>query len=345
MTVPLALKLVTVFVLSFVFIKLIIRYAPALGLVDIPNHRSIHTKVIPRGAGIGMIFAVIFSDLIFYNTTTFSHLWTLVGIFLVFIVGVLDDHRDASPKVKFLVIFVAVALFYQDNIVIDSWGTIFGYHIKLGWFSLPFTMFAVAGFTNALNLSDGLDGLAGSLSVVILLALCYIGFTNHDMFMVSLSLSFIASILAFLWFNWNPAQIFMGDSGSLTLGAVISVLSIKALDYIPHASILFIAAIPILDTLIVMIRRKRTGTSVFSPDQTHLHHVLLRFFSGDVKRAVILIILIQLFYSWLGLNFANNGYKQGYIIMIFVLLLVIFYIVLNGMLQQQKKKSYKGSND
>jgi UDP-GlcNAc:undecaprenyl-phosphate GlcNAc-1-phosphate transferase len=199
-------------------------------------------------------------------------------------------------------------------------------------------MFAVAGFTNALNLSDGLDGLAGSLSVVILLALCYIGFTNNDMFMVSLSLSFIASILAFLWFNWHPAKIFMGDSGSLTLGAVISVLSIKALDYIPHAPILFITAIPILDTLIVMIRRKRSGKSVFSPDQTHLHHALLKFFSGDVKKAVILIILMQLFYSWLGLDFIDYDYQQRYIIMIFVLILVIFYIILNGMLQQQKKK-------
>jgi UDP-GlcNAc:undecaprenyl-phosphate GlcNAc-1-phosphate transferase len=130
----------------------------------------------------------------------------------------------------------------------------------------------------------------------------------------------------------------MGDSGSLTLGVVISVLSIKALDYIPHAPVLFIAAIPILDTLIVMIRRKRSGKSVFSPDQTHLHHVLLRFFNGDVKKAVILIILMQLFYSWLGLDFIDYDYKQRYIIMIFVLILVIFYIILNGMHQQQKKK-------
>ena len=333
----LVLKLVTIFILSFIFIKLIIRYAPILGLVDIPNHRSIHTKVIPRGAGIGMIFAVILSDFIFYNSTIFSYLWTLVGIFLVFIVGVLDDHRDASPKAKFLVIFLAVILFYQDNIVIDSLGTIFGYYIELGWFAIPFTMFAVAGFTNALNLSDGLDGLAGSLSVVILSALCYIGYENNDMFIVSLSLSFIASLLAFLWFNWHPAKIFMGDSGSLTLGVVISVLSIQALAYIPHTSILFIAAIPIIDTLIVMIRRKRSGKSVFSPDQTHLHHVFLRFFDANVKKTVILIVMMQLFYSLLGLDFIDYDYKQRYILIIFIIILVIFYIILNGMLQQQKK--------
>lgn len=332
-----AAKLITVFILALIFIKLIIRFAPKLGLIDVPNHRSIHQRITPRGAGIGMIFAVIFSDLIFYNTTVFTHFWTLVGIFIVFIIGVLDDHRNTSPKTKFIIIFIAVMMFYQDGIVIDSLGTIFGYDLRLGWFALPFTMFAVAGFTNALNLSDGLDGLAGSLSIVILSVLFIVGYTHNDTFMISLSLSFIVTTLAFLWFNWNPAKIFMGDSGSLTLGVVISVLSIKALDYMAPAIILLIAALPIKDTIIVMVRRKRNAKSMFAADKTHLHHIILKFFKGNVKKAVLLLSLTQLLYSLIGLSFVQDGYGQHYVLMIFFLSLGISYILLNGMLEIQTK--------
>lgn len=331
-------KLIFTFSATLLFIKLLIRYAPKLGLIDIPNHRSIHAHVTPRGAGIGMISAVILSDLIFIPEHTFTHLLALLGIFLVFIIGILDDHRDTSPRMKFIIIFIAVFLFYQDGIVIDTLGTIFGYRIELGWFAVPFTMFAVAGFTNALNLSDGLDGLAGTLSLIILSALCFIGYENNDPFIFVLSLSFIAAIAAFMWFNWNPARIFMGDSGSLTLGVVIAVLSIKALEYIQQpAVILFLAAIPIMDTIIVMVRRKRSGKSMFSPDKTHFHHIMLKFFQGNVKKTVILIGLMQLFYSLIGLNLMENDYKQRYILMMFFLVLTMTYLLLNGMLDRQTK--------
>lgn len=328
-------KLSVIFILSLIFIKLIIRFAPALGLVDIPNHRSIHKQIIPRGAGIGMIFAVILSDLLFYNVTTFSYLWTLLGIFLVFVIGLLDDHRDTSPKTKFVVIFISVMFFYQDGLVIDSLGTIFEYEINLGWFAIPFTMFAVAGFTNALNLSDGLDGLAGALSFVILSVLCYIGYENQDIFIVSLSSSFIMAIAAFLVFNWNPAKIFMGDSGSLTLGVVIAVLSIKALDYIQPTAILFLAALPIKDTIVVMIRRKRNGKSMFNADKTHLHHIVLKFFNGNVQKTVLFLVLMQLFYSLIGLSFIESDYKQRYILSLFFLSLALSCLLLDGMLERQ----------
>lgn len=282
-----------------------------------------------------MIFAIILADLLFYTSETFSHIWSLFGVFLVFVIGFLDDHRDSSPKTKFITIFIAVLFFYQDGIVIDSLGTIFGINLPLGWLAIPFTMFAVAGFTNALNLSDGLDGLAGSLSFVVLSVLCYIGFQNNDGFIVSLSASFMAAIAAFLIFNWNPAKIFMGDSGSLTLGAVIALLSIKALDYIQPTAILFLAALPIKDTIIVMIRRKLNGSSMFSADKTHIHHVMLKFFNGNIKKTVVLLALLQLFYSLIALSFIENDYKQRYILTLFILSLTISYILLDTMLNCQ----------
>ena len=325
------IKLIVIFSITFMLIKLIIRYASTIGLVDIPNQRSTHKTVTPRGAGIGMLFGIILSDIFFLNTVVLDHITTFVAIFFVFIVGILDDHRDASPKTKFYVIFIAVVLLALDDIVIRTLGYFFGYNVSLGWFAIPFTMFAVVGFTNALNLSDGLDGLAGSLSIIILATLCIIGYENHDMFIVSTALSFIAAIIAFMWFNWNPATIFMGDSGSLTLGFVISILSIKSLAYIQPSAILFIAAIPILDTIIVMVRRKRTGQSMFSPDKLHLHHILLKFFDGNIRKTVIFIVLLQILYSLIGLEVADYSF-QPYTLVFFILNMVILYILLNTMI-------------
>lgn len=335
----LLIKIAISFIASFVFIKLLVRFAPMLGLVDIPNHRSHHVQITPRGAGIGFVLGVIVSDIVMLNELVFSHIATFLAIFLIFVVGVLDDHRDASPKAKFFVIFAAVALLSIDGITITTLGTISGYNLSLGWFALPFTMFAVAGFTNALNLADGLDGLAASLSIVILATLCMIGINHNDIFIVSLSLSFIAALLAFLFFNWNPANIFMGDSGSLTLGFVISVLSIKALPYMQPTAILFIAAIPIMDTIIVMIRRKSSGHSIFAPDKLHLHHIFLSFFEGNVKKTVIFIILMQIAYSVMGLDFSDYKY-QRYILLLFLLNIIIFYILLNTILKRQNKFAF-----
>ncbi|HBM35471.1 MAG TPA: undecaprenyl/decaprenyl-phosphate alpha-N-acetylglucosaminyl 1-phosphate transferase [Sulfuricurvum sp.] len=346
----LLIKLVIVFGASLFLIKLLIRYAPTLGLVDIPNHRSVHQNVTPRGAGIAMMLAIILSDVLLWNEIVFTHLISFIAIFLIFAVGVLDDHRDTTPKTKFFVIIVAILLLYMDGLCIDSLGTIFGIDFDLGWFAIPYTIFAIAGLTNAMNLADGLDGLAAGMGIVILSAFAVIGFENHDPFLIYLSLSFMTAMSAFLLFNWNPAKIFMGDSGSLTLGFVIGVLWIKALPYIQPTVILFLAAIPVMDTLIVMIRRKRNGKSMFSADKFHMHHLLLGFFNGNVKKTVIFIVLLQAFYSILGYNLSNYP-NQRYIIIFFLLNLAILYILLNAMISKQhpfalrkrhkKNKSFK----
>lgn len=327
-------KIVITFAVSLFFIKLLIRYASTLGLVDVPNHRSVHQNVTPRGAGIAMMLAIILSDVLFWNEIVFTHLISFIAIFLIFTVGVLDDHRDTTPKTKFFVMIIAVLLLYYDGLCIDSLGVIFGIHFDLGWLALPYTIFAVAGLTNAMNLADGLDGLAAGMGIVILTAFAVIGFEHHDPFISGLSLSMITALSAFLLFNWNPAKIFMGDSGSLTLGFVIAVLWIKALPYIQPTVILFLAAIPVMDTLIVMIRRKRNGKSMFSADKLHMHHLLLNFFNGNVKKTVIFIVLLQAFYSILGYELGNYPH-QRYIIIFFLLNLVILYILLNAMIIKQ----------
>ncbi|WP_294957681.1 glycosyltransferase family 4 protein [Sulfurovum sp.] len=331
------LEAVCAFILSLGMVYLVKNNAVKLGMIDIPNARSTHREETARGAGIGFFLASMLT-LSFFNYTMLLHFpWTYTAIWLIFVVGVLDDHYDTSPNTKFIVIILATVLLYFDGIVIDDLGTYWGKKLSLGWMALPFTIFAVAGFTNALNLADGLDGLAGTISIVILSGFWVVGYMHNDTFIMLFSTIFIASLLAFLVFNWYPASIFMGDSGSLTLGFVISVLAIKSLAYLPTVSILFIAALPILDTLVVMIRRKRSGRSVFSADHCHLHHVLRRFFMEDTRKTVIFLGVFQAVYTFTGLQL-DKKMDEGYLLILFGLNIVLFYLFVSTMIKRQKQE-------
>ncbi len=324
------------FLLSAALIGYVRSKAEKWGMVDIPNDRSSHTDRTPRSAGIGFFMAAAVVLPLFNPALVFSHLWAFTAIFLVFIVGVLDDHHNTSPNTKFFVIILSTVFLYFDGLLIDDLGTFWGIQLSLGWLALPFTVFAVTGFTNALNLADGLDGLAGTLSIVILLGFFTLGYTHGDDFMMSLSGMFIAVVLAFLLYNWHPASIFMGDSGSLTLGFVISLLAIHSLKYLPAVSILFVAAIPILDTLVVMIRRKRKGRSMFSADRCHIHHIMRHFFAKDTPRTVLFLGILQAIYTFTGLQLGKTS-DEGYLLMLFILNVAMVYLFLGAMIKRQKR--------
>ncbi len=330
------LEFVTIFILSLVLVGLVKRYAPALGLIDIPNDRSTHMDHTPRAAGIGFFLAVASVIPFFHFDLLLQYSWIFFAIFLVFAIGVLDDHHDTSPNTKFIVLIVSTVLLSFNGLVIDDVGTFFGLPITLGWFAIPFTVFAVTGFTNALNLIDGLDGLAGTVSIVILGTFFIVGYQHDDIFMMTLSMAFIASLLAFLIYNWQPASIFMGDSGSLTLGFIISVLAVKSLDYVPTVSILFIAALPIFDTLVVMVRRKRKGRSMFSADRCHMHHIIRHFFMENTQKTVLFFGVLQAIYSITGLQL-DKQMDEGYLLILFLLNTTLLYLLLGAMIKRQKR--------
>lgn len=312
------------FLFSLIFIKLIIIKASHLSLIDMPNERSEHIEITPRGAGVGFFIATLLSVAIFYSSLVFSYPLSFIAIVLVFMIGVLDDTQEMSPNAKFIVIILSSVLIFLEGIAIDKTGICCGVPLEMGWLAFPITVFAVVGFTNALNLIDGLDGLAGSISVVILSSLFYIGFIHNDVFIMILSSVFIASLFGFLFYNWNPASIFMGDSGSLTLGFVIALLSIKALEYIPAISVLFIATVPILDTLVAMSRRKFGGKSMFEADKLHFHHLLQRRFAQKTKKSVFILVTIQLLFTLFGLQL-DMQIEQIYFLILFITIVIFTY--------------------
>ncbi|MEA3353041.1 MAG: MraY family glycosyltransferase [Campylobacterota bacterium] len=339
----LIIKLISITIISYLLIKLIMMFAAKLKFLDVPNDRSHHCNIIPRGAGAGFIVATLLGVFVYEYNIFIENLYIFVSISMVLSVGILDDRDEVSARLKFIVIFVATFLMWLYGTTIDTFGVWFGYEISLyPLFALLFTMFALAGFTNALNLIDGIDGLSSSISVVIVGFFGYIGYEYSNSLMITLSLFTIAGVVGFMFLNWHPAKVFMGDSGSLSLGFIISILAVLSLDYIHPIVILYLAAIPILDTLIVMIRRIRRGKSPFSPDKTHLHHILVKFFEGRVKKTVFFLVLLQILFSSIGymlidiINYNQNSIAPLVAAVGFVLMFVLFYMIFTGIKKKQK---------
>lgn len=327
------LLLSSIFLTSLVGIVILMKFANKIGLMDIPNERSVHKKPIPRGAGLAFILAVFVILFIFDFEYLKTYYYIYMAIAIVFLAGVWDDLKDISPKIKFIFIFFSSIVLYFNDVAIFSLGTYFDYEIVLpGWLVFPFTFFAIAGYTNALNLMDGLDGLAASISIVILVTFLAIGLEHNDELIISLSSFFIVTLLAFLLFNWNPAKVFMGDSGSLSLGMVIAVLGINSTQYIAPTAVLFIVALPILDTFIVMIRRIRRHTSPFNADKNHMHHFLFNI-KGDIRYTVMILAMMQMIFSIIGYQVS-----QASNLLSLVLFILLFSIYLNLFDQRLKRR-------
>ncbi len=318
------LVLISIFLLSLIGMYVLTKFAYQIGLMDIPNERSMHHKAVPRGAGIFFVLSIYIVLLLFDFEYFKTYYYIYLSIAIVFSVGVWDDLKSISPKTKFIFIFFATLLLYVNDFAVYSLGTYFGYEFVLpSWLVLPFTFFAIAGYTNALNLMDGLDGLAASISMVMFITFFAIGYEHHDTLLTTLSSFFIITLIPFLFFNWNPAKVFMGDSGSLSLGMAIVILTIQAVEYITPASVLFIIAMPLLDTFIVMTRRIQRHISPFKADKNHMHHFLFKV-KEDVRYTVIIFTLMQIVFSIIGYQVREENNLLS-----LMLFLLLFYLFLN----------------
>ena len=320
------IKLGGILALSYVLNFFLVRYMYTIKILDIPNERSSHLHVTPRSGGIALFISCLFGFLVFDIHTSFLF---LIPLSIVFIVGLYDDLYTLSSKLKLALTALAASLLFFMGFDIQHFGTFFGNEIILGfWIALLFYAFAVSGFVSALNLIDGLDGLASLVSLAILLPFAYIGFKYSDTFLFYTTCVTISAILGFLILNWHPAKIFMGDSGSMLLGFIISIIVTYAIqkDYITAISVLLLAAVPIMDTLIVMLRRLLYKKNPFHADKTHMHHIFLKHQQGDTRKTVLLVGLIQILFSYLGLGFKVRD--DIFILILYVLCFVLFYFIL-----------------
>ncbi|MFK8016597.1 MAG: glycosyltransferase family 4 protein [Gammaproteobacteria bacterium] len=264
---------------SMLLVPPLVRLSAKLGLVDVPDDRKVHEGVIPRSGGIAIAAGALAPLLIWWPDETLLRALTL-GALVIFVFGVLDDQRGLHYAWKFFGQLLAAGIVVGAGLRIEI-VPFMGIDPVSAWLSIPLTIVFIVGVTNAINLSDGLDGLAAGTSLVALAAIAWMFFQVQAISLALITLATLGGVCGFLRYNNHPAVIFMGDTGSQFLGFVTAALAIiltqRTNPALNPALLLLLLGLPILDTLTVMVWRIRRGRSPFLPDRNHFHHRLLDF--------------------------------------------------------------------
>lgn len=294
-------------------IPIMIRLAGRFQIVDFPDPRKVHTIPVPRIGGLAIALGASVPVILWSTADDFLRAY-LIGAGVLVLFGLVDDMKGLGHKAKFAgqILAALVAVFY-GGVRIESLGTLLPDWVQLPeWFVISLSVLAVVGVTNAINLADGLDGLAGGISLLIFCVIGYFAWLVGSDAVVLLSLSLAGAIFGFLRFNTYPASLFMGDTGSQLLGFSAIVLAMKITQGdTPFSPVLplIILGFPVLDTLTVMSERIREGRPLFSADKNHFHHRLIRLglshteavFTIYVIQAMMIVsaILLRYYSDWL----------------------------------------------
>ena len=290
------------YLLGVFIVPLVIAYSKKQGLIDEPNERKIHKKPISRLGGVAIFSSTMltFLFLVFLSYYPYGSLLSgiLLGSSLMFFLGLVDDIYTLNAKFKLFIQIAIATLVYLLGVKIDSIINPFGGVIQLGHFSYLITLLWIVGISNAVNFIDGIDGLAGSVITVNSITLGIIAVAMVPPNPMSALIAFIlaGSMLAFLTYNFNPAKIFMGDSGALFAGFLLATLSITGVMKVATLAIMppfVVLAVPIIDITYASLRRISKGKSPFVADSEHIHHKLLKAgFSQNMTVAILTSIAI-----------------------------------------------------
>lgn len=281
----------TALVITFLVMPVIIKYTLKKNYVDVPGYRKIHKKITPSMGGVAIFLGFCVAGFIWIDLLSSRDFKFIFGsLFVIFFIGMRDDLVPMKPILKLFgqVLAITIAVVFLD-LRFDSLHGLFGIQelpVSLSYAATIFTMIII---TNSFNLIDGIDGLAGTVSSISLLALggwlILVGNENYSI----LAFAMLGAIIAFLSYNWYPSQVFMGDTGALVIGMMLSILSVHLLNFnnqlpedapfrlaAPLATAISFIYIPILDTSRIIIIRLSKGKSPMSPDKSHIHHTMVR---------------------------------------------------------------------
>lgn len=331
--------MVIAYLIGVCLVPLVISFSKKEGLVDVPNERKIHTKPISRIGGVAIWASAMLTFLCLVLMSYYPSENLLSGILLggslMFLLGLVDDIYNLNAKFKLFLQISIATLVYLLGVQINNVPFIG----DLGIFSYPITLLWIVGISNALNFIDGVDGLAGSVVTVnsVTLAIIAVAMTppNH----VSALIGFIlaGSMLAFLTYNFNPAKIFMGDSGALFSGFLLAAISITGVMKAATLAILLpflVLAVPIMDITFSSLRRISKGQSPFVADSEHIHHKLLHA-GFSQKKTVMIMTSVAIIAGALASLFMGSSTIKHYFM--YIIAIVVIMIVLNYLKVLTKK--------
>ena len=343
----------TAFLIGFLLTPIVILFLKKMEFVDSPGGRKIHNGFIPSMGGIAFVLATFVSVLAWLDSQLIMEIRFLLAAFgLMFFVGLRDDMVNMSAFQKLAGQFISAYLVVvmADIRLTGLYGFFGVYDIPL-WVSYGISFFTILVLTNSFNLIDGLDGLAGSISLVTFLFLGW-WFLEADLLSYSVfSFILVGAILSFLVYNWHPAKIFMGDTGSLSLGFALAVLTILFIDKngtmanfegwkfnAPIASGIALLIIPIYDTTRIFIKRMLKGKSPMEPDKSHVHHFLLRM---GLRHDQVTLTLVFIKIGFISLIFLGSSFNDHVMLPLVILIAVVLGLRLDSLTLKRVKQIYK----
>lgn len=332
------------FVSSLILVPLIKDIAIHINAMDIPDKRKVHKKPMPRLGGLAIFLSFLVGYMFFAPLTT-QMISILIGSFLIVLLGIIDDINPLKATTKLWgQILVSVILVFYGKVYINKLSFL-GMNINLGMWAYPLSLFITVACINSINLIDGLDGLAAGTSsiyfITIIIISILLGRIDNLGFMLCLIM--LGSTLGFLKYNFNPAIIFMGDTGSMFLGfmvAVISLLGFKTATLTSFLIPILILFIPILDTLLAILRRLIKGESIGKPDKEHVHFQLLNK-TSSVKKTVVIIYFINALFSAVSVLYAIGKTNIAIALYSLLMLISIIFIFKTDILYKHDKTSKK----
>lgn len=297
------------FIVSLIATPLVSRLAFRVGALDKPNKRKVHDRIMPRLGGLAVFFGFLASaSFLLGEGSRVAGL--LAGGTVILLLGVADDIRGITPKTKLIGQTLAAIIVVFSGIQIQFLNNPFNGYFYLGMLGVPFTIFWIVAVTNAVNLIDGLDGLASGVSTIALITFAIIASLMGQPTVSLLSIALAGAVLGFLRYNFFPAKIFLGDSGSMFLGFMVSVLAVfgllKGVTLVAFVVPIVVLGVPIFDTCFAIFRRYCEHKPIFQADKKHIHHRLLS--RGLSHRATVLVIYgISIFFSMSALWMMRSG--------------------------------------
>lgn len=355
------LFMIFAFIVSFAFTfattPLVRRFAFKIGAIDIPkDNRRMHKKPTPRIGGLAIIFGFTVATLCFAQPSRQLY-GTLAGAAIIAVMGVIDDCKNLPAKLKFVIqIIAALVVVFAGNIKIDvftnpNFLSDNPYWVLPEWLSVTLTVIWIVFITNAVNFIDGLDGLAAGVSAIMSISLVFISIRVGEYPIAILGIALMGSCFGFLPFNFNPAKIFMGDTGSTFLGFMLATLSIqgvfKSYAVISFAVPLLILGLPLFDALFAMIRRILRGQSPMTADRGHLHHRLVDM-GFSQKQTVFILYAISGVLGITAVLLAESGVLRALLLVICVLILLLIGSMLGKnsyVHQHQDNRNLTDDND
>jgi len=333
------MSFVVTMVITALLIPIVMKIGAKLGIVAHKNKRTVHKVEVPRIGGYAIYISSLIGMVIFLKTDPQINA-ILIASFLVFFVGLFDDVHDLSPKTKLIVELIAalIVILYGDiylkgfDFLPANWPPILPGAITVLW---------IVGITNAINLIDGLDGLSSGISIIVLFTISITSLTSGRTDIASLSLVLAGAIMGFLFYNFHPAKIFLGDCGALYIGFMISVISLLGFGY--NVSTFFtlgapivVLMVPIMDTLIAIIRRKVHHKKFSEADKAHLHHNLMFKLKLGHRKSVIVLYGVTFLFSLTSYIYLYDS-LLGTIMFIILMLIFELFVEMTNMVSRKYK--------